>query len=165
MRPPDPSAPPRGEVRLSRLLLVAVALVGVLGGAGLVTFRDAKGLSYLSDDPAACANCHVMREVLDGWQKGPHHGVAVCNDCHTPAGFLPKYFVKAKNGWHHSKAFTTQDFHEPIRMTASNARVLQDNCVRCHADVVAGIGAQADDPADDVRCVRCHAGVGHGPTH
>ena len=29
----------------------------------------AQGFSYLSDDPAACANCHIMREHYDGWQK------------------------------------------------------------------------------------------------
>lgn len=148
----------------SGLVLACVAGVGVLAGAGLFTFQDARGLSYLSDDPAACANCHVMREVLDGWQKGPHHAVAVCNDCHTPHDFAGKYYVKARNGWHHSKAFTLQNFHEPIRITEANALVLQNNCVRCHAEVVAGIGAQANDPSDDVSCVRCHRSVGHGPS-
>jgi cytochrome c nitrite reductase small subunit len=25
------------------------------------------------------------------WQKGPHHGVAVCNDCHVPHDLAGKY--------------------------------------------------------------------------
>jgi cytochrome c nitrite reductase small subunit len=156
----------RSHRRASALHPVALACLvgaGTLAGAGLVTFQDARGLSYLSDDPAACANCHVMREVYDGWLKGPHHAVAVCNDCHTPHDVAGKYWVKARNGWHHSSAFTLRDYPDTIRITPANARVLQDNCVRCHADVVAGIGATADEPADDVLCARCHARAGHGP--
>ena len=42
--------------------LVLGVVVGVAFGIGLYTFAYAKGWSYLSDDPAACANCHVMRE-------------------------------------------------------------------------------------------------------
>ena len=60
------------------------------------------------------ANCHIMQPQYDGWQKASHHGVAACNDCHTPHEFVPKYMVKAENGFWHSKGLTLQDFHEPI---------------------------------------------------
>ncbi len=33
---------------------------------GVFTFTYAEGFSCLSDDPRACANCHVMREVFSG---------------------------------------------------------------------------------------------------
>ena len=39
---------------------------------------------YLTNDPAACANFHVMSEYYAAWMKGPHRSVAVCNDCHAP---------------------------------------------------------------------------------
>jgi cytochrome c nitrite reductase small subunit len=104
-----------------------------------------------------------MREVYEGWQRGPHHALAVCNDCHTPAGLVAKYWVKSSNGWHHSKAFTLQNWHEPIRIRASNARVLQDNCLRCHAEFLLGIAPHGRVAGDDVNCVRCHRGAGHGP--
>ena len=70
------------------------------------------------------------------WSRGPHHAVAGCVDCHLPHDFLPKYFAKAENGYHHSKAFTLQDFHEPIMIKSKNAGILQESCVRCHADFV-----------------------------
>ncbi|MFW5942556.1 MAG: cytochrome c nitrite reductase small subunit, partial [Chloroflexota bacterium] len=57
-------------------LLVA----GVAGGAvglGGFTFIYAEGASYLSDDPNACVNCHVMRDVHDAWNHGSHKAVAV----------------------------------------------------------------------------------------
>ena len=30
------------------------------------------GASYLTDDPAACANCHVMQEHFDAWPRSSH---------------------------------------------------------------------------------------------
>lgn len=86
--------------------------VGAAAGLGLFTFVYAKGGSYLTDNPAACANCHVMKEQYDGWLKSPHRTVAVCNDCHTPANFVGKYYTKALNGYRHSYAFTTGKFYE-----------------------------------------------------
>ena len=34
---------------------------------------------------------------------------------------LPKLIAKAENGCNHSKAFTLQNFHEPIMITPRNA--------------------------------------------
>jgi cytochrome c nitrite reductase small subunit len=143
------------------LATIAVVSIGVLAGMGFTTFNYAEGLSYLSTDPRACANCHIMQSQYDSWQKAGHHTVATCVDCHLPADFLGKYLAKSVNGWNHSKAFTLQDFHEPILLTPSNAQILQNNCVRCHADLVHDqTSVFAEQPTS---CVRCHARVGHGP--
>ena len=143
------------------LALLSAISVGVLAGVGLTTFDYAEGLSYLSTDPAACANCHIMRSEYDSWQKAGHHTAATCVDCHLPADFVGKYTAKTVNGWNHSKAFTLQDFHEPIRIGARNAQILHDNCVRCHGDLVHDLtSVWVDDP---LSCTHCHAGVGHGP--
>ena len=137
--------------------------VGVVLGLGLFTLAYAKGLSYASDAPEACVNCHIMREQYDGWLAGPHHAVATCNGCHTPHDFFGKWFAKGLNGFRHSTAFTLQNFHEPIRITPRNAAVLQANCVACHEGVTHDIVAlgSAGEPGNN--CVRCHAAVGHGP--
>lgn len=139
------------------IALLVAALVGVAIGVGGYTFVYAKGASYMTDDPAACANCHVMREVYDAWRKSSHHAVAVCNDCHTPHDFLGKYLTKASNGWHHSVAFTSGDFHEPIRARPSNQAIAEANCRRCHADMAAVV----DVHGEALSCVRCHDSVGH----
>ncbi|MFB3827116.1 MAG: cytochrome c nitrite reductase small subunit [Bryobacteraceae bacterium] len=135
---------------------VLSAVVGVLAGAGAYTFHFAEGLSYFSDDPNACANCHVMREYLEGWRKSSHHARAVCNDCHSPHRIVPKMITKADNGWNHSVKFTLASYGDPIRLRPVNAERLRANCVRCHAALVED-AAMGDD------CLRCHAGVGHGP--
>jgi cytochrome c nitrite reductase small subunit len=145
-------------------LAVLGALVGVLLGVGGYTFFYAEGLSYVSTDPAACVNCHIMRPQYDSWQKSSHHAVAKCVDCHLPQDFVGKYVAKAENGWHHSKGFTLQDFHEPIMIKAKNARILQANCLACHADLVHELVGGVNGEPDEVQCVHCHSGVGHGET-
>jgi cytochrome c nitrite reductase small subunit len=87
-------------------ILVGVA-IGIAVGVGVYTFAYARGWSYLTDDPAACANGHVMREQFDGWLKSSHRAVATCNHCHTPVNFIGKYATKASNGFWHSFFFTT----------------------------------------------------------
>lgn len=150
------------ELRITRNKIVFVVALGLLLGLGGFTFRYAEGLSYFSTDPRACANCHIMQPQYDSWQKASHHGAAVCIDCHLPADFLGKYLAKARNGWNHSRAFTLQNFPEPIRIGAANAAILQENCLHCHQDMVHALVSGATTDRDAVRCVHCHAGVGHG---
>lgn len=140
------------------------ALVGMLIGAGAYTAKYAEATSYLSDDPSSCINCHVMREHYDGWAKGVHHAVATCNDCHVPAATIPRYATKALHGWRHSKAFTLQNFHEPIQITPSDLRIVESNCVRCHSELSSHIAAlPSPRGVESTNCTHCHASVGHGP--
>jgi cytochrome c nitrite reductase small subunit len=158
---------------LTRLGLFQAVLVGILLGLSGFTFLYAEGLSYLSNDPAACANCHIMNEQHDSWRKGPHHAAATCNDCHVPSGFFRKYLAKARNGYHHSWGFTLQAaapdeagartvFVEPIRIKPANSQILQDNCLRCHGEMVHEVVRGSTWAADAIRCVQCHRAVGHG---
>jgi cytochrome c nitrite reductase small subunit len=152
----------RGPLWLAVPLLAAA--VGVLLGLGLFTFLHAEGFSYLSTDPAACANCHIMQTQYESWQKSSHHAVAGCVDCHLPHDFIGKYVAKAENGWHHSKGFTLQDFHEPIMIKSKNATILQRNCLACHGEIAHGLVEGVNGEPDEVRCVHCHVDVGHGET-
>lgn len=133
--------------------------IGLVVGIGGYTFIYAKGYSYLTDDPAACANCHIMNEQYNGWLRSSHRSVAVCNDCHTPPGFVSKYVTKASNGFWHSFGFTTGYFHEPIAITPRNLEIAERACRKCHADIVEAI----DHPGEKeiMSCVRCHGTVGH----
>jgi cytochrome c nitrite reductase small subunit len=149
-------------MRLSNRWGLVAVLLGALLGLGAFTFRYAEGLSYFSTDPRACKNCHIMNEEYDSWTKGPHHAVATCVDCHLPHSVVPKLVAKAENGYHHSKGFTLQDFHEPIMIKPHNAAILQGNCLHCHEDFVHDIVRGSTTKEDAVRCVHCHRSVGHG---
>lgn len=143
--------------------LMAACAGFALGLSGF-TFAYGEGLSYFSSDPRSCANCHIMRDQYDSWLKSSHHAVAKCVDCHLPREKLPLLVAKAENGYHHSKGFTLQDFHEPIMIKPKNAQILQDACLGCHADLVHSIVPGSTSDANAVRCVHCHRSVGHGPT-
>ena len=161
----DASAKERRQAKALPILplLLSVAL-GVLAGIGSYTFSYAKGLSYLSTDPRACVNCHIMQSQYDGWQKASHHQSALCIDCHLPQEFVPKYLAKAENGWRHGKLFTTGGFVEPIEVKAEGRRILERNCVRCHEALTAEIrhATPADPHASELACTHCHADAGHG---
>lgn len=148
-----------------RWLALALACgIGTAMGLGGYVFRYAEGLSYFGTEPSACRNCHIMQPQYDGWQKGSHHAVAVCIDCHLPHDFVSKYLVKAENGYRHGKLFTTQTFAEPIVVQRHGREILEANCVRCHAGLVSELRPASEDPNQALSCVRCHSGVGHGDT-
>jgi cytochrome c nitrite reductase small subunit len=144
--------------------LILCACLGIAVGAGSYTLHYGQAFSYFSSDPKICANCHIMRDYYDSWARSSHHAVATCNDCHAPHDLVGKYVTKAENGFWHSKAFTFQDFHDPLIIRPRNSRVLQESCIYCHRELVAdvlGHGQVTDGGA--MACARCHGGVGHGP--
>lgn len=141
---------------------VIAVMVGVLLGLGGFTFHYGEGLSYFSQDPAACVNCHIMQPQYDSWQKASHHTVATCVDCHLPHDLIHKWLAKGENGFLHSKAFTFQDFPEPIFIRERNQRILDNNCLNCHSDLVHEILVGSTTDADVIRCMHCHRSVGHG---
>ena len=147
-----------------RMTLVGVLLsviTGVALGQSLYTFHYAEGLSYFSPNPRACVNCHIMQAQFDGWQKGSHHSVAKCIDCHLPHDFIGKYYTKAENGFWHSKGFTLQDFPEPIQMRDVSRRIVEKSCLHCHADFVHEILTILTGQ-EELGCTHCHRTAGHG---
>jgi cytochrome c nitrite reductase small subunit len=150
----------RSLAQLGVFPLLLATLLGVLVGVGLFTFVYGEGHSYLSDDPTACINCHIMQDQHDSWLKSSHHAHATCNDCHLPHG-ATRWIAKADNGFFHSWAFTFQDFHEPIQIKQRNLQILQDNCVSCHQTMTHQM-LPATVAGEATSCFHCHHSVGHG---
>lgn len=139
------------------------AIVGATLGLGVYTFHYGEGLSYFSDNPASCANCHIMQNHYDAWHKSSHSAFATCNDCHLSRHPIGKYITKADNGFFHSWAFTLQNFHEPIQIKPRNVTVAENNCRHCHSGLVHELLTATNDE-DELSCVRCHTEVGHSVT-
>jgi cytochrome c nitrite reductase small subunit len=159
--------------------LVAAIVLGVAAGLGAFTFVYAKGASYLSTDPAVCANCHIMGEHFAAWQRSSHRTAAGCADCHMPHDLVGKYAAKASNGFWHSLAFTTGAFPDPLQIKPHNRAITERACRDCHADIVSAIDPVGSPEPIEVRpgrpqihdgaipggdresCIRCHTYVGH----
>ncbi len=142
-------------------LVFASIPVGIALGIGAYTFIYAKGYSYLTHNPAACANCHVMNDYYNGWVKSSHKLIAGCNDCHTSAGLIPKYYSKAENGFWHSFAFTTGRFHDPIQIKPRNIEIVEKSCRQCHSEFVSAIDQIYHSKESRISCIKCHNTVGH----
>ena len=150
--------PPFGRIPSGWRWPVLVALA-VLTGLGVVVARASNATSYLSDDPATCLNCHVMRNAYGTWSHGSHGRVAVCNDCHVPhVNPVAKYVFKGMDGMRHSWVFTNHGEPQVLRANPGAVPVLQQNCVRCHADQFLMVRL-AD--STQRRCWDCHENI-HG---
>ena len=60
---------PRLSYRLKVMLLLVCGVVVGLGGLFLYLLRFH---TYLTDDPSACVNCHIMTPYYATWMHGAH---------------------------------------------------------------------------------------------
>ncbi len=141
---------------------MAFVMLGITAGLGLFVFHISRAASYLSDAPETCMNCHVMSTQYVTWQHSSHARVATCNDCHVPhTSAAAKYAFKAKDGLWHATVFTMRWEPQVIRLSKGAIPVVEENCRRCHADVVADVATGVHKPGD-LRCWDCHREVPHG---
>lgn len=151
--------------------LPVIILLGAICGLGFYAMVESNAISYLSDDPKTCVNCHVMTPQYTTWQNSSHREWASCNDCHVPQdNVFRKYFFKAKDGLYHASVFTTRNEPQVIRMHAAGDKVVQENCIRCHQDQVtdARLSGMVDNHLEnrtDRKCWTCHQEVPHGSVH
>ncbi len=149
---------------------VAIVLVASIFGLGLYTLKLSNAASYLSDDPQACVNCHVMTPQYITWTHSSHREVAHCNDCHVPHdNVLNKYYFKASDGLYHSTIFTLRAEPQVIKARKASINVIQNNCIRCHQDQVTDaklmdMVADHQHKRTDRLCWECHREVPHGKT-
>ncbi len=151
--------------------VVLLVLAGIFVGSGLLFLYELRFTSYLGDDPSACMNCHIMAPYYATWNHSSHgRGETVtCNDCHVPhENIARKYAFKGMDGMKHVGAFLT--FSEPQVPEAKepSAKVIMDNCIRCHTElttelVKAGkIDYMMARAGEGKACWDCHRDVPHG---
>lgn len=148
---------------------IVVLVVGILVGLGIYVFYISNAISYLSDDPKTCINCHVMNPQYSTWFHSSHRERATCNDCHVPHdNVFDKYFFKAKDGIRHATVFSLRNEPQVIYIKEEGAKVVQQNCVRCHNDLITDNKMltktrEFDHFRTDGRyCWTCHREVPHG---
>lgn len=158
--------PSRKPIEYVTSLTVIAAL-----GLSIYLIKISKALSYLTADPKACINCHVMNTQYATWQHSSHARSATCIDCHLPTGdAVAKYLAKARDGWNHATAFTLGTYRQRITISADGAARVQTNCMSCHARLAMLLRDNSDSyhdfhgiaDSDDIRCWTCHRDVPHG---
>ena len=148
-----------------------IVLLGIATGMLFYIAYISNAVSYMSDDPQTCINCHVMYPQFSTWEKSSHGRVATCNDCHVPQDNIFKtYFFKASDGLRHATMFTLRMEPQVIRIKAAGKQAVQDNCIRCHSNHIHPIALRSIDARAIVApqerfCWDCHRQTPHGRVH
>lgn len=120
----------------NQFILPLFIVGGIIAGLGGYTIYMSRAHSYLSDDPAACINCHIMTPYYQSWDHSSHAQWATCNDCHVPQdNALNGYAFKAKDGLYHAAVFTVRKEPQAIRPRDESYGVIMNNCIRCHTEL------------------------------
>lgn len=156
LKPPDKWNP---------LVIFSLAIfVGIV----LAILKISNAVSYLSDNPQTCMNCHVMSPQYASWQHSSHARVATCNDCHVPQdNFIRKYAFKAMDGLRHSTIFTLRLEPQVIKIKQAGINAVQENCKRCHYSLVnqtelAKVTGKNSSHENNLLCWQCHRETPHG---
>ncbi|HPT14933.1 MAG TPA: cytochrome c nitrite reductase small subunit [Bacteroidales bacterium] len=144
-------------------------LLGIFTGLAVYAFIISNASSYLSDKPETCMNCHVMTPQYASWLHSSHRQTATCNDCHVPHNnVISKYFFKAKDGMRHATWFTLRWEPQVIRIKPAGQKVVHNNCIRCHEQVLTDRSMQAVphsgyfNTRTTRQCWECHRETPHG---
>ncbi len=156
------------EERIKKTAIVVITIAVIFF---LYMIYISKAWSYLSKDPKACINCHVMNTQYATWQHSSHARDVTCVECHLPTdNVFNKYMAKGIDGFNHTVAFTFNTYDHAIKISDYGANRVQKNCISCHKSMTSTIGANAnkyhnfdDETVENGRkCWSCHQDVPHG---
>lgn len=144
-----------------------ILILGILAGFVVLLVHLSKAGSYLTNDPRACVNCHIMSPHYATWNHSAHREAATCNDCHVPHNnLINAYYFKAKDGLRHATIFTLRKEPQVIFIRNEGREVVQQNCKRCHEHLLSELDMGWEYPngtcGTDRPCYECHREVPHG---
>ncbi len=152
----------------NNFVLLFFIVGGIIAGLGAYIVYVSRVHSYVSDDPAACINCHIMTPYYQSWMHSSHGSQATCNDCHVPQdNAFNKYYFKAVDGLYHSAVFTLNAEPQVIRPRDASSRVIMDNCIRCHTQLntefvnTGMINFTEAKDGEGKACWDCHRNIPH----
>lgn len=137
------------------ILLGLIALIVLGFGAMLMTKIPALGLAEAN----FCSQCHAMDYQVDTYLHSSHAREANCGDCHDPHGLITGSMYAAYTGSRDVYRVVTNTTPLEIRATNMSKKVLQNNCLRCHGDIMGEAGDTSQNGGN--YCFHCHRGIVH----
>ncbi len=141
----------------SRLRWLKGLTILVLVGAGIALFVSfgPPGIYAKTSMAEFCASCHVMESHYEAWFHNGGHRDVQCVECHLPHDNPIRYATwKGIDGMKDVWLFYSGQVPERIQLTEHGAAVLEENCRRCHAQIVSYI-------KEDRPCWECHRRLSH----
>ncbi|MFW5861195.1 MAG: cytochrome c nitrite reductase small subunit [Spirochaetota bacterium] len=131
------------------ILLLAVVIAAIV-----------PGLMQATSTPQYCASCHVMESQYEDWFYSGSHKQVSCVECHLPHNnFFNYYLWKGLDGMKDLLYFYTGMIPDPIQTSGHGVKTVQNNCVRCHEEMVSRISV------DTINCWDCHRDNYHTMIH
>ena len=148
---------------------VAIIISGIFCGLCGYTVYASRFVSYFSDEPATCVNCHIMAPYYATWNHSSHSRNTTCNDCHVPhENAARKWMFKGMDGMRHASAFMMRGEPQVVQANDRSASVIMNNCIRCHEPIntefvkTGRINYQMVKEGEGKACWDCHREVPHG---
>lgn len=115
------------------------------------------GIIRYTSSPQFCNSCHVMNHQYEHWRLTGLHREITCVECHLPNNNSANHLLwKAIDGTKDVVLFTTGLFDQnDIRATNHAKKVLKQNCIRCHNEMVSLMNTEKR------KCWSCHRRVQH----
>lgn len=116
------------------------------------------GMSYYTAKSEFCISCHVMKPMYEAAYHSAHRlDGNTCGDCHVPTGVVSKAVYEATSGMKHMFYFYSGQSPDVIQITEGDARIVNQNCLRCHSAVMREVKTAAGGP----QCTDCHRSTPH----
>ncbi len=116
----------------------------------LLTKVPALGL----DKAEFCGTCHAMDAQVETYLHSAHRSGATCGDCHIPHGLVTGATYKAYTGTKDLYRVVTNTTPAEIRMTGLGEDIVQNNCFRCHGQMMELVGDTKENGGRF--CFDCH---------
>jgi len=136
--------------------LMWLAILAILGFSMMLTVKiPALGLA----EADFCGSCHLMDEQVSSYLHSPHRNAANCGDCHDPHALVTGSAYAAYSGARDVYRVVTNSAPLEIRTTNLSKKILQENCMRCHGDLMGDIADTSHNGGD--YCFHCHQEIVH----
>jgi cytochrome c nitrite reductase small subunit len=140
-----------------KILLYFLGVALILAAAGGFAAFGPPGIYAKSESPEFCASCHVMEPQYEAWFHAGAHRRQKCVDCHLPADTARHLVWKGIDGMWDALAFHSGRVPDTIILSQHGAKIVLENCQRCHAETIARI-------KEERQCWDCHRRLSHKHT-
>ena len=149
----------QGSVKVKLLRRTGFRILGFFGAGFLLflfVFFGPPKVYHKTSTPEFCASCHVMDYQYDAWMKNADHRNLECVECHLPNNNFANHMLwKGYDGTKDVIYFFGRLYADELRISVHGQHTVQDNCVRCHGEMVSQLNIE------DRTCWSCHRRVNH----
>jgi cytochrome c nitrite reductase small subunit len=142
---------------LKKSNLIKWACVLFLAGFTLMLLTKLPVLGL--DQADFCGRCHAMDFQIDSYLHSSHRLEPSCGDCHDPQGLVSGSAYAAFTGTRDVYRVVTGTIPSEIKATAISKKVLQNNCLKCHEEILHYVGDTSMNGGH--YCFDCHRGIVH----